>query len=42
MARALRTVLTNFSSGEHNPLLATRTDVGSYFQGAKQCHNFAL
>ena len=42
MARALRTVLTNFSSGELNPLLATRTDVGSYFQGAKQCHNFAL
>ena len=42
MARALRTVITNFSSGELNPLLATRTDVNSYFQGAKQCHNFAL
>ena len=42
MTRALRTVITNFSSGELNPLLATRTDVNSYFQGAKQCHNFAL
>ena len=42
MARTLRTVITNFSSGELNPLLATRTDVGSYFQGAKSCRNFAL
>ena len=42
MARSLRTVITNFSSGELNPLLATRTDVGSYFQGAKNCKNFSL
>ena len=42
MARTLRTVITNFSSGELNPLLATRTDVGSYFQGAKSCKNFSL
>ena len=42
MARTLKTVITNFSSGELNPLLATRTDVPSYFQGAKQCKNFAL
>ena len=42
MARTLRTVITNFSSGELNPLLATRTDVGSYFQGAKNCKNFSL
>ena len=42
MPRVLRSVLTNFSSGELNPLLATRTDVASYFQGAKQCRNFAL
>ena len=42
MGRTLKTVITNFSSGELNPLLATRTDVPSYFQGAKQCRNFAL
>ncbi len=42
MARTLRSVITNFSSGELNPLLATRTDVQSYFQGAKNCKNFAL
>ena len=42
MGRTLKTVITNFSSGELNPLLATRTDVSSYFQGAKQCKNFAL
>ena len=42
MVRTLKTVLTNFSSGELNPLLATRTDVPSYFQGAKSCKNFAL
>ena len=42
MARTLRSVVTNFSSGELNPLLATRTDVQSYFQGAKNCKNFAL
>jgi len=42
MGRTLRTVITNFSSGELNPLLATRTDVSSYFQGAKECKNFAL
>ena len=42
MGRTLKTVITNFSSGELNPLLATRTDVPSYFQGAKECKNFAL
>ena len=42
MGRTLKTVITNFSSGELNPLLATRTDVPSYFQGAKSCINFAL
>ena len=42
MGRTLKTVITNFSSGELNPLLATRTDVPSYFQGAKSCKNFAL
>ncbi len=42
MGRTLRQVITNFSSGELNPLLATRTDVASYFQGAKECKNFAL
>ena len=42
MGRTLKTVITNFSSGELNPLLATRTDVSSYYQGAKQCKNFAL
>ena len=42
MVRTLKTEITNFSSGELNPLLATRTDVPSYFQGAKSCKNFAL
>ena len=42
MGRTLRTVITNFSSGELSPLLANRTDVQSYFQGAKECKNFAL
>ena len=42
MARTLKTVLTNFSSGELNPLLATRIDTPAYTNGAKQCRNFAL
>tara|TARA_R100000908_G_scaffold61262_1_gene39150 strand:+ start:1305 stop:3515 length:2211 start_codon:yes stop_codon:yes gene_type:complete len=42
MARTLKTVLTNFSSGELNPLLATRIDTPAYSNGAKQCRNFAL
>ena len=42
MARQLRTVLTNFSSGELNPLLAARTDAKAYFDGAKQCRNWYL
>ena len=42
MARTLKTVLTNFSSGELNPLLATRIDTPAYANGAKQCRNFAL
>lgn len=42
MARQLRTVLTNFSSGELNPLLSARTDAKAYFDGAKQCRNWYL
>jgi len=42
MARTLKTVLTNFSSGEINPLLANRIDTPAYNNGAKQCRNFAL
>lgn len=42
MARVLKTVLTNFSSGELNPLLANRIDTPAYTNGAKQCRNFAL
>tara|TARA_E500000318_G_scaffold80301_1_gene75477 strand:+ start:189 stop:533 length:345 start_codon:yes stop_codon:yes gene_type:complete len=42
MARSLKTVITNFSAGELNPLLATRTDTPAYINGAKQCRNFAL
>ena len=42
MARSLKTVLTNFSSGELNPLLANRIDTPAYNNGAKQCRNFAL
>ena len=42
MARTLKTVLTNFSSGELNPLLANRIDTPAYANGAKQCRNFAL
>ena len=42
MARVLRTVLTNFSAGELNPLLTARTDAKAYFDGAKQCRNWYL
>ena len=42
MARKLKTVLTNFSSGELNPLLAARIDIPAYTNGAKQCRNFSL
>ena len=42
MARSLKTVITNFSAGELNPLLATRTDTPAYINGAKQCRNFSL
>ena len=42
MARSLKTVLTNFSSGELNPLLANRIDTPAYSNGAKQCRNFSL
>ena len=42
MARVLRTVLTNFSAGELNPLLQARTDAKAYFDGAKQCRNWYL
>ena len=39
MARTLRTVLSNFSAGELNPLLRTRTDTKAYFNGAKTLRN---
>jgi hypothetical protein len=42
MASVLRTVYTNFSSGEINPLLATRTDASAYFNGAKTLRNWYL
>ena len=42
MARQIRTVLTNFSAGELNPLLTARTDAKAYFDGAKQCRNWYL
>ena len=42
MARNIRTVLTNFSAGELNPLLTARTDAKAYFDGAKQCRNWYL
>jgi hypothetical protein len=42
MARVLKTVLTNFSSGELNPLFNTRIDTPAYTNGTKQCRNFAL
>jgi hypothetical protein len=42
MANNLRTVYTNFSSGELNPLLVTRTDANAYFSGAKTLRNWYL
>ncbi|BCV03413.1 MAG: hypothetical protein CM15mV66_450 [uncultured marine virus] len=42
MANVLRTVYTNFSSGEINPLLATRTDASAYTNGAKTLRNWYL
>ena len=42
MASTLRTVYTNFSSGELNPLLVTRTDANAYFSGAKTLRNWYL
>ena len=42
MPRTINTVQTNFSSGELNPLLASRTDSKAYFEGTKSCRNFAL
>lgn len=42
MARVLRQTQTNFSAGEINPLLGTRTDSKAYYEGAKQLRNFAL
>ena len=42
MTRTINTVQTNFSSGELNPLLASRTDSKAYFEGTKSCRNFAL
>jgi hypothetical protein len=42
MTRKLKTVLTNFSSGELNPLLAARIDTPAYVNGARQCRNFSI
>lgn len=42
MARVARQTQTNFSSGEINPLLTTRTDSKAYYEGGKQVRNFAL
>jgi hypothetical protein len=42
MANTIRTVYTNFSSGELNPLLVTRTDANAYFSGAKTLRNWYL
>tara|TARA_R100000231_G_scaffold139610_1_gene121604 strand:+ start:2835 stop:5048 length:2214 start_codon:yes stop_codon:yes gene_type:complete len=42
MPRKVRQVYTNFSAGELNPLLNSRTDAQSYFEGAKQCRNWYL
>ena len=42
MARTLRTVLSNFSAGELNPLLRTRTDTKAYFNGAKTLRNWYI
>jgi len=42
MANTLRTVYTNFGSGELNPLLITRTDASAYFSGAKTLRNWYL
>ena len=42
MARTLRTVLTNFSGGELNPLLKTRTDAKAYFNGAQTLRNWYM
>lgn len=42
MAKVLRTAYTNFSSGELNPLLVTRTDTTAYTSGAKTLRNWYL
>ena len=42
MARTQRTVLTNFSAGELNPLLKTRTDAKAYFNGAQTLRNWYM
>jgi len=42
MARTLRTVLSNFSGGEINPLLKTRTDTKAYFNGAQTLRNWYM
>ena len=42
MPRKVRQVYTNFSAGELNPLLNSRTDAQSYFEGARQCRNWYL
>jgi|TARA_R110002073_G_scaffold87877_4_gene208655 hypothetical protein len=42
MARTIRTVLSNFSAGELNPLLKARTDAKAYFNGAQTLRNWYM
>jgi len=42
MARTLRTVLSNFSGGEINPLLRSRTDAKAYFNSAQTLRNWYM
>jgi len=42
MARTMRTVLSNFSAGELNPLLRSRTDAKAYFNGAQTLRNWYM
>ena len=42
MARTIKTVQSNFSAGELNPLLRTRTDTKAYFNGAKTLRNWYI
>jgi len=39
MGRKVRTIQTNFTSGEIDPLLAARTDVKHYYNGLDKARN---